>query len=97
MHVRLIKSFGFEAAHWLPTFPRGHKCRRMHGHSFRVDVVIEGEVEPEQGYLIDRFDPGPPTEQQHQHYHCRRRVLTDHRKRDDRVGVPHVFANRQGI
>ena len=53
MHVRLVKSFGFEAAHWLPTFPPGHKCRRMHGHSFRVDVVVQGEVRPEQGYLID--------------------------------------------
>ena len=53
MHVRLVKSFGFEAAHWLPTFPQGHKCRRMHGHSFRVDVVVQGRVPAEQGYLID--------------------------------------------
>ncbi len=53
MPVRLVKSFGFEAAHWLPTFPQGHKCRRMHGHSFRVEVVVEGEVDPESGYLVD--------------------------------------------
>jgi 6-pyruvoyltetrahydropterin/6-carboxytetrahydropterin synthase len=53
MPVRLVKSFGFEAAHWLPTFPDGHKCRRMHGHSFKVDVIVEGEVPPDTGYLID--------------------------------------------
>ena len=53
MQVNLIKSFRFEAAHWLPTFPEGHKCRRMHGHSFYVDVVVSGPVEQEQGYLID--------------------------------------------
>lgn len=53
MHVRLVKSFGFEAAHWLPTFPEGHKCRRMHGHSFMVEVVVEGDAPPEKGYLID--------------------------------------------
>ncbi len=53
MHVRLAKTFGFEAAHWLPTFPEDHKCRRMHGHSFRVDVVVEGDVLPEKGYLVD--------------------------------------------
>ncbi len=53
MHVRLVKSFTFEAAHWLPTFPEGHKCRRLHGHSFKVDVVVEGEVPPDKGYLID--------------------------------------------
>ncbi len=53
MHVRLIKSFTFEAAHDLPTFPEGHKCRRLHGHSFRVEVAVEGEVDPARGYLVD--------------------------------------------
>ena len=56
MKVSLTKSFTFEAAHWLPTFPEGHKCRRMHGHSFRVDVVVAGEVDPAKGYLVDYGD-----------------------------------------
>lgn len=53
MHVRLVKSFDFEAAHWLPSFPDGHKCRRLHGHSFRVEVIVAGEVPESKGYLID--------------------------------------------
>lgn len=53
MRVSLRKSFGFESAHWLPKFPDGHKCRRLHGHSFRIDVVVEGEVAEEDGYLVD--------------------------------------------
>lgn len=53
MRVSLTKSFHFEAAHWLPTFPDGHKCRRLHGHSFHVDVVVGGEVDPAKGYLVD--------------------------------------------
>jgi len=56
MRVRLTKTFCFEAAHDLPTFPAEHKCRRLHGHSFRFDVVVEGEVAPEMGYLIDYGD-----------------------------------------
>ena len=44
MFVRLSKTFHFEAAHDLPTFPADHKCRRLHGHSFRFDVIVEGEV-----------------------------------------------------
>ena len=56
MNVRLIKQFHFEAAHDLPTFPPDHKCRRLHGHSFRFDVIVEGEVDPEKGYLIDYGD-----------------------------------------
>ena len=56
MHVRLSKTFRFEAAHDLPTFPAGHKCRRLHGHSFRFDVVVEGDVDPTKGYLIDYGD-----------------------------------------
>ena len=53
MNVRLVKQFHFEAAHDLPTFPPDHKCRRLHGHSFRFDVIVEGEVDPAMGYLID--------------------------------------------
>ncbi len=53
MRVRLSKTFSFEAAHYLPTFPEGHKCRRLHGHSFKVEVQVEGEVDPQTGYLID--------------------------------------------
>lgn len=53
MIVELVKSFGFEAAHYQPNLPEGHKCRRLHGHSFRVDIHVRGTVDPEQGWLID--------------------------------------------
>ncbi len=52
-HVELVKDFRFEAAHWLPRAPEGHKCRRMHGHSFRGEVAVRGEVDRETGWLID--------------------------------------------
>ncbi|MBI1370431.1 MAG: 6-carboxytetrahydropterin synthase QueD [Planctomycetes bacterium] len=71
MKVHLTKSFSFEAAHWLPTFPETHKCRRMHGHSFRVDVVVSGDVPESQGYLIDYGDIKQaiaPVEKQLDHY-----------------------------
>lgn len=56
MNVRLTKTFRFEAAHDLPTFPVGHKCRRLHGHSFRFDVIVAGDVDEKIGYLIDFGD-----------------------------------------
>ena len=56
MRVLLTKTFCFEAAHDLPTFPLDHKCRRLHGHSFRFDVIVAGEVDPAKGYLIDYGD-----------------------------------------
>lgn len=56
MRVALTKTIDFESAHWLPSFPDGHKCRRLHGHSFKVDVVVEGEVDPAKGYLVDFGD-----------------------------------------
>jgi len=43
----------FEAAHLLPRVPEGHKCRRLHGHSYRVEIEVEGEVDPESGWLCD--------------------------------------------
>lgn len=51
--MRLEKSFRFEAAHWLPNVPKGHKCGRMHGHSFRVTVVVEGSIDPDVGWVMD--------------------------------------------
>jgi 6-pyruvoyltetrahydropterin/6-carboxytetrahydropterin synthase len=62
MHVRLSKTFHFEAAHDLPTFPPDHKCRRLHGHSFRFDVIVEGEVDLAKGYLMDYGDIKKTTE-----------------------------------
>jgi 6-pyruvoyltetrahydropterin/6-carboxytetrahydropterin synthase len=53
MKVRLTRDFTFEAAHTLPKVPAGHKCARMHGHSFKVEVSVEGEVDPATGWLYD--------------------------------------------
>lgn len=53
MRVRLERSYRFEAAHFLPKVAPGHKCARMHGHSYQIDVAVEGEVDPERGWVID--------------------------------------------
>jgi 6-pyruvoyl tetrahydropterin synthase/QueD family protein len=51
--VELSKEFTFEAAHSLPHVPAGHKCARLHGHSFRVQVSVRGPVNPKTGWLMD--------------------------------------------
>ena len=51
--MEIYKDFRFEAAHSLPYAPEGNKCRRLHGHSFRVRLYLEGEPGPESGWLID--------------------------------------------
>lgn len=56
MNVELAKRFRFEAAHHLPHVPADHKCRRVHGHSFRVTVRIAGAVDPHAGWLMDYAD-----------------------------------------
>jgi 6-pyruvoyl tetrahydropterin synthase/QueD family protein len=56
MFIRLSKSFSFDSAHWLPTFPQGHKCRRLHGHTFQIEITVAGEVDPAKGYLVDYGD-----------------------------------------
>lgn len=54
--MEIWKEFTFEAAHLLPNVPEGHKCRRLHGHSYRVRVTIEGEVDPSLGWVLDFAD-----------------------------------------
>lgn len=56
MKVELRKSFQFEAAHFLPKLPQGHKCRRLHGHSFQVEIAVEGDVNEELDWLMDYAD-----------------------------------------
>jgi 6-pyruvoyltetrahydropterin/6-carboxytetrahydropterin synthase len=53
MPIELRKTFQFEAAHLLPRLPKSHKCRRLHGHSFRVEVVVCGELDPRLGWVMD--------------------------------------------
>jgi 6-pyruvoyltetrahydropterin/6-carboxytetrahydropterin synthase len=53
MNVRLVHEFRFEAAHKLPKVPAGHKCASLHGHSYRVEIAVSGEVNEETGWLID--------------------------------------------
>jgi 6-pyruvoyltetrahydropterin/6-carboxytetrahydropterin synthase len=53
MNVELVKEYRFEAAHRLPNVPPGHKCARLHGHSFRIELEIRGPVDPTTGWFID--------------------------------------------
>ena len=56
MQVELSRAYHFSAAHHLPHAPEGHKCRRLHGHSYRIDVAVRGEVDARTGWLIDYAD-----------------------------------------
>jgi 6-pyruvoyltetrahydropterin/6-carboxytetrahydropterin synthase len=52
----VFKEFTFEAAHRLPNVDPGHKCARLHGHSFRVTVHVEGPVGETSGWVVDFAD-----------------------------------------
>lgn len=56
MKVILVKDFDFEAAQSLPHFPEGHKCRQIHGHSFKISIKVQGEVNPATGILYDHSE-----------------------------------------
>ena len=52
----IFKIFTIEAAHHLPNVPAGHKCRRLHGHSFRIEVHVSGPVDEQAGWVLDFAD-----------------------------------------
>ena len=54
--MEIYKEFTFEAAHRLPNVPDGHKCGRLHGHSFMVQVHISGDIDPVTGWIMDFAD-----------------------------------------
>ena len=61
--MEIYKEFHFEAAHRLPNVPEGHKCARLHGHSFHVRLLVEGDAPEPAGWVMDfaelkaRFKP----------------------------------------
>ena len=54
--MEIFKEFTFEAAHRLPFVPDGHKCSRLHGHSFRCELHVRGDVDPKLGWIVDFAD-----------------------------------------
>jgi|SRR5436853_3510324 len=54
--MEIFKAFNIEAAHRLPYVPPGHKCGRLHGHSFRVEIHLRGVVGKETGWVMDFAD-----------------------------------------
>jgi 6-pyruvoyltetrahydropterin/6-carboxytetrahydropterin synthase len=54
--MEIFKSFTLECAHRLPNVPAGHKCARVHGHSFRVELHVSGPVDAHLGWVMDFSD-----------------------------------------
>jgi 6-pyruvoyltetrahydropterin/6-carboxytetrahydropterin synthase len=56
MTIEIFKVFRIEAAHRLPNVPEGHKCARLHGHSFAVELHVRGPIDPHTGWVMDFAD-----------------------------------------
>lgn len=54
--IEIYKEFTVEAAHRLPHVPAGHKCARLHGHSFRIEIRARGPLDPTLGWVMDFAD-----------------------------------------
>ncbi|MCF6262705.1 MAG: 6-carboxytetrahydropterin synthase QueD [Xanthomonadales bacterium] len=54
--MEIFRVFQVEAAHHLPNVPAGHKCARLHGHSFRIEVHVSGDVGEQSGWVMDFAD-----------------------------------------
>jgi 6-pyruvoyltetrahydropterin/6-carboxytetrahydropterin synthase len=54
--MEIFRAFTIEAAHRLPQVPAGHKCARLHGHSFRIELHLRGPVGQDTGWVVDFAD-----------------------------------------
>jgi 6-pyruvoyltetrahydropterin/6-carboxytetrahydropterin synthase len=54
--MKITQAFSFEAAHFLPNVPPAHRCHAMHGHSYRVELKVEGPVDAKTGFVVDFFE-----------------------------------------
>ena len=70
--MEIFKVFTIEAAHRLPHVPAGHKCGRLHGHTFQIEVHVQGPLDPKLGWIIDFADiksAFKPIEEQIDHHY----------------------------
>lgn len=56
MTFELTRRFTVQAAHWLPNVAEGHRCRRLHGHTYLIAIVVAGELRQSQGWVVDYAD-----------------------------------------
>jgi|TARA_B110000240_G_scaffold104771_1_gene118381 6-pyruvoyltetrahydropterin/6-carboxytetrahydropterin synthase len=49
----IYKEFTFDSAHKLPNVPDGHKCKNLHGHTYKLTVYLEGEIDEKLGWVMD--------------------------------------------
>ena len=54
--MEIFKKFTIEAAHRLPNLPEQHKCRRLHGHSFGIEIHVAGPLTAKEGWIMDFAD-----------------------------------------
>ncbi|MEO0341267.1 MAG: 6-carboxytetrahydropterin synthase QueD [Bacteroidota bacterium] len=54
--MEIFKDFTFDSAHFLPNVPDGHKCKRMHGHTYKVRICLKGDLDPHLGWVKDFGD-----------------------------------------
>ncbi|NTX01272.1 6-carboxytetrahydropterin synthase QueD [Myxococcus sp. CA051A] len=77
--TEISKEFTFEAAHRLPNVPPGHKCSRVHGHSYRIEITVRGPVDPHFGWIVDFAELNAAWQPLH--------ALLDHRLLNDVPGL----------
>ena len=51
--MRICKTYEFSAGHFLPNVPEGHPCKRQHGHNYKIEVMLDGDMEPLMGWVED--------------------------------------------
>jgi len=84
--MEVFKEITFEAAHRLPNLPADHKCARLHGHSYRVVVHVEGPLTPDEGWVVDFADIGEAFAPLHEQL--------DHRYLNDVEGLDNPTSER---
>lgn len=86
MESEIVQAFRLEAAHSLPNVPDTHKCKRVHGHSYRIDVHVKGDVDEHTGWVVDFYDIEAAFEPIHH--------MLDHRLLNNVEGLENPTAER---
>lgn len=87
--MEIFRVFHLQCARRLPALPEAHPCSRVHGHSFRIELTLDGELDPVLGWVVDFADIGRAWQTVHD--------ALDHRCLNDIDGLDNPTSERLAI
>ena len=54
--MKIIRTYTVHSARFIPTLDSNHPCSKMHGHTFKIIIELDGPINKDTGFVMDFYD-----------------------------------------